>query len=291
VCILLGIGHGGCKRSSAEVAENAANNTAIVWQGAYPAAILQTGRHPLWFQLTEKGPVHIGSIEDAVYSAALIPWPLALHISFVMEADNEIVMAVNRDGFLKLAPYSVEMEGIALYRFSGGEFWRHYTIGGLVHYNEKPAAVLYLDDRFLDSSLPPPNPRTWTFSMESNALFGLDIPALEIFPAEEGWGIDTLRRSSDGFWYYRVSKKSGAQPELRIMRTINLAEPGRTASLEDFYNSAPRETEITHPSLPALPKGFIYTGIGRMADSLFASWEEQEDFSIGAAGFVILKIY
>ena len=42
-------------------------------------------------------------------------------------------------------------------------------------------------------------------------------------------------------------------------------------------------------SLPALPEGFVYTGIGMIANTVFASWEEQEGYSIGAAGFMVIR--
>jgi len=42
-------------------------------------------------------------------------------------------------------------------------------------------------------------------------------------------------------------------------------------------------------SLPALPEGFAYTGIGMAGGAVFASWEEQAGFSIGAAGFMAIK--
>ena len=257
--------------------------------GALPAAILRTGEHPLWFQLTENGPVHLESIEDAIYSAALIPWPFATYISFLQEKDGEIVMVVNRDGFMKLAPDSVDAQWLALYRFSGGGLWQQYTVGGFVFYDDKPAALLYLDDRFMDSAIPLPLSRTWTFNMESNIPFPLEIPALEFFPAEDGWNANTLRLGSDGFIYYRVAGTTTTQPVVRMFRTTNLAHAGEEISAEVFFNSAPRRTEISHPSLPPLPQNFFYTGIGRAGDSLFASWEEQEDFNIGAAGFLVIR--
>ena len=287
ICVLSTVS---CTRASGEktVIEAVPVSVPAARPSARPLAILQTGEQPLWFQLTENGPVHIESIEDAVFSAALVPWPLALHIRFSHEKDDDLTMAINRDGFLKLAPYSADVAGLALYRFAGGNFWRQYTVGGFVFYDDKPAALLYLDDRFLDSSAPLPQPRTWTFNMESNTPFPLNIPALQPFSAEEGWDVNTLRLGPDGFWYYRAAKRSGS-PQIRMLRTADLSQAGETVSLGIFQNSAPRESEFSHPSLPPLPKGFFYTGIGRAGDSLFASWEEQEDFNIGAAGFVVVK--
>jgi hypothetical protein len=42
-------------------------------------------------------------------------------------------------------------------------------------------------------------------------------------------------------------------------------------------------------SLPSLPEGFVYTGAGMDGDTLFASWEEQRDYNIGAAGFMAVR--
>jgi hypothetical protein len=41
-------------------------------------------------------------------------------------------------------------------------------------------------------------------------------------------------------------------------------------------------------SLPPLPEGFVYTGIGLSGPALIAAWEEQADLSVGAAGFMVI---
>ena len=43
-------------------------------------------------------------------------------------------------------------------------------------------------------------------------------------------------------------------------------------------------------SLPRLPDGFAYTGIALLGNVLAASWEEQQEAGIGAAGFMVMKI-
>jgi hypothetical protein len=47
---------------------------------------------------------------------------------------------------------------------------------------------------------------------------------------------------------------------------------------------------VSRFSLPPLPEGFVYTGIGLAGDTVFASWEEQDGYSIGAAGFMALLL-
>jgi hypothetical protein len=265
------------------------DSNTIVWYGAYPMAILQPGKHPLWFQLTDDGPVHIETIEDAAFSAELIPWPLAAHIRFLHETDNGVVMVVNRDGFLKLAPVSGNTQGIAVYRFSGGEYWRPYTAGGFIYYEGNPTALLYLDERFLSSDAPLPKQRTWSINMNSNIPFPVNIPFFDLFPSEDGWDIDTLRLAGDGLIYYRAAKRTGSSALVRMFRTADFEQAGKEITVDVFFSSAPKETVFSHTSLPPLPEGFVYTGIGKVSGSLFASWEEQADFSIGAAGFVVVK--
>ena len=265
------------------------DTTTVIWSGALPSALLQTGEYPLWFQLTENGPLHIESIDYLYFSPAFAPWPYALYIRFLHERTEGLVMTINRDGFLKIAPNNEAASGLALYHFPGGEFWRYYTVGGFIFNNNEPAAVLYMDSRFINTDIQQPRLRTWSFNMNSNTPFPVQIPALERFPAEEDWSVDTLHLGNDGLMYYRAARRSGTSPSVRMFRTASLLQAGEEISITVFINSFSRQTDVFDPSLPPLPKGFVYTSMGTVGDSLFVSWEEQEDFSIGAAGFVVLK--
>jgi len=263
--------------------------TSDTWSGARPLAILQTGEYPIWFILTEDGPVHIESIEDAVLTSALVPWPYAPYICYLQKYEETLVMAVNRFGFLKILPDTVNDEDFLLYCFSGRNMWDEYTVGGFIYFDGKPIALIYHDDRFFDSNIKLIVPQVWSFNMESDFPFPVNIPILNLFPENEKWEADTLRFGNDGLIYYRVRNKSGESPSTRMFRTDDLTQAGEEISAEVFFNSALRRADISHSSLPYLPDGFIYTGMGYIGDSIFASWEEQEDYSIGAAGFVVIK--
>ncbi|MDR2952326.1 MAG: hypothetical protein LBU82_03695 [Treponema sp.] len=252
---------------------------------AKPLAILQPGKYPLWFQLTENGPALLESIEDALYSAAFVPWPFALHVRFFLERDGELTMVINRDGFLKLAPYHGAVDGLALYRFPFIETMKQYTAGGFVFYEGQPAALFYLDDRFWDSDAPLPRHRTWTFNMESITPFPLGIPALEQYPAKEGWDADILRQGQDGFWYFRVSKKIGPRPEVRILRAPDLSKSGEPVSQGVFQSTTIEKQEFAGIlSWPPLPEGFVIPGqvslvtlfspLGKSRKILTSAWRD-----------------
>jgi len=359
LCLLLS-----CKRSKA-VDEQAASVAPQAVPAIAPTMILQAGEYPLWFQFAD-GPALIETIEDACYSAALVPWPLTPHVRFMLAQGDSVLMAVNRDGFISLSPQGAR---IGLYRFSGGEFWRQYTVGAFLLFNTKPVALLYRDDRFLDSEEPPPSPRLWTFDRYAYRPQPFALPSLNAFAPQDGWDIDALRRGGDGLWYFRAVKKSAANPELRPeikMLRADLAREGEQVSLGAFQNAALPEplsaapgplrdmliaafaesgsglaavvspefsttrhfaidrekpaimgfysaggsenafllattpqgnalyaqagaAVMRHFSLPPLPEGFCYTGIALCADTIFASWEEQDEYSIGAAGFMVIR--
>ena len=334
-----------------------------------PATVVRAGEYPLWFQFTGEGQAVIETIEDARFSAALIPWPLAPHVRFALAQGEEFLMAVNRGGLIRLSPWDGE-GGIGLYHYPGGEFWRGYTVGAFVLLGENPVALLYRDDRFLETGDPLPSPRLWTFGQYSPKPEFFALPALDAFAPEDGWDIDALRRGADGFWYYRAVRKNAGQPQTAMLRSGDLAGEGERVSLGAFQAAALPEPLAAAPeplgellaalfagsdcraalvvspgfhgsrgfalsrespaafgfyspgqdsagaflltafprgdavlvergigtdsalrrfALPPLPEGFAYTGIGMVAGTVVATWEEQDGYSIGAAGFMVIR--
>jgi hypothetical protein len=241
-------------------------------------------------------------------------------------------------------------------------------VGAFAFFDEEqqqPAALLYRDDRFLDSDAPLPFPRMWTFKWHAASPLPFVLPPIDAYDPQDGWDIDVLRRGGDGLWYFRAIKKTGDQPEIRLLRS-DLVREDEIVSLGAFQNAAmpeplsaapgPLQTlaalfakdgnglaEVVSPefqttrfftidreysavlgfysagrpentflvaatpqgkalyaktgadvtrqfSLPPLPKGFCYTGIGMCGDTIFASWEEQDEYSIGAAGFMVIRL-
>jgi hypothetical protein len=73
----------------------------------------------------------------------------------------------------------------------------------------------------------------------------------------------------------------------------NSPEPLALVILPDgrgLYSFGAQEALINSFSLPSLPQGFVYSGIALLGEVLAASWEEQKDASIGAAGFMVMAL-
>jgi hypothetical protein len=338
-----------------------------------PMAILQPGAYPLWFELAEDGPGLIDTPGEAGLSP-FAPWPLARHISSVLQRKDGLAAAVNGGGFLR---FEAGRDGETGLYYDAVDYWAPYTVGAFFLFEGRPAALLYRDDFFAESVSPLPSPRLW-------ALRGIASPepavisALEEFPPEEGWDVDALNLSPDGYWYYRGILKSGSRPEIAYRKTRDLSQRGAAVSITEFQNSALPEPLSSAPALlrpvlesifasgnstggagtalvvspdfsgprrfssgneaeyealvfyregraadaegaaenamvfaalpggrgiyaengetfrpfdlPSLPEGFVYTGVGLAGDAVFAAWEEQRDWNIGASGFMVVKI-
>ena len=46
---------------------------------------------------------------------------------------------------------------------------------------------------------------------------------------------------------------------------------------------------VIRAALPGLPEGFAYTRLGAADTVLLAAWEEQLEWNIGAAGFMVIE--
>jgi hypothetical protein len=242
----------GTEASSPSSSPEAVSENTYPWK---PWALLKTGEHPLWFELSGDGPRLISSPGEASLSPYL-PWRLARHIVGLGVWEDHLVMIVNREGFFVLSPGPGET---ALGLVSDSANWDPYTVASFFFYQDNPAALLYRDDFFVESAAPVPSPRLFTLAKGEDRPSALAIPALEALPASLGWDVDTLRYTK-GFWYYRGVKKSSgnlASPqETAIFRTGDLALPGEKISLGSFRNSAlPESLEEAPPLLARLLAG------------------------------------
>jgi hypothetical protein len=262
-------------------------------------ALLRPAETPLWFEFSAadpanaapEGPRHIRSPAEAEM-VPFTPWPLAPHVAATLKTGEVLYFAVNRDSLLALVP--VEGGDLGLYRAAGtaaAAYWESYTVGNLFLYGELPALFFYRDDNFAEPAAPPPDPPALILSTVAPfALFPLAIPALTEVPFAEGWEVDILRRGVDGLWYYRELRRINGGREVRYFRSSHLTRPGEEVGVEAYRGAqAPGVPAGEGETLPPLPGNFVYTHVNRLGNYVFAAWEEQEDYSIGAAGFMVIR--
>ncbi|MDR0399581.1 MAG: hypothetical protein LBH51_01385 [Treponema sp.] len=281
--------------------------------GAFPffspetmIAVLRPGQNPLWFDISGGSPEDEGGrtlaggirIVDSPAEAALAPftpWPLARHAAAALVWEDALYLALNRDSMLVFLP--LEGGDLGLYRLTGGPYWESFTLGTLFLYNDRPSLFFYRDHNFADPADSPPDPPVLTLIPGAGdpgaapfaRLEPLELPApAEISPAE-GWEADILRPGADGFWYYRLTRPRNDGWESRYFRAPDLSLGGEEVHPGLYRNSQREDPAPEISALPPLPEDFVYTRVVRLGDLSIAAWEEQQDYSIGAAGFMVLR--
>jgi hypothetical protein len=196
--------------------------------GRYALALLQSGENPLWFELGDQGPALISSPEEAPLRP-FVPWPLARRVAGALGRDDRIILGINREGFLVFVPWEGEESGIALYRIDNSAYWKDYSVEALFVFDASPAAMLYRDDYFIDSVLPPPSPRVWGLDAGSG-MRELIVGAFEDLPPEDGWDLESLWQGPDDRWHYRAIRKSGSLRGIGYFSAGDLSLPGEPST-------------------------------------------------------------
>ena len=264
--------------------------TSTAWSAL---ALLRTGENPLWFELGPDGPSHIESPSVATLTP-YTPWPHARFIVGMQMWEGFLVMAVNREGFIILGAGSEPTE-LFLYRVANSAFWDLYTAESFFIWEDRPSVLLYRNDFFSAPAAAPLPSQVFALSKSSPFPVPVSIGAFESFPSP--WEAEVVRRGPSGFWYFRMKEKGQGQNVTAYFRTEDLSVQGVRISVEEWRNSDPRGFETPGAnvdsapfSLPALPEGFVYSGVVLLGNVLAASWEEQRDASIGAAGFMVMAL-
>ena len=258
-------------------------------------ALLKTGENPLYFELAQEGPRLIESPAVAAL-APFTPWPHARFITGMLPLGSLLVMAVNRGGFLVLGPAAAfdntSSLDVILYQIPDNGLWEPYTAESFFIWDGKATLLLYRNDFFMEPAASPLRPQVQVLDFFSPVPLASSLPALETFPDDGPWETEQVRQGSDGYWYYRMKEKGKAQNETAYFRTADLMIAGEKISFGDWMNSARREIPepIAFAALPALPDSFVYTGVAELGNVLVASWEEQQEAGIGAAGFMVVAL-
>jgi len=251
--------------------------------GIPPIAVLRAGEFPLWFVLEEDGPVHLTDIGGAVNAAALVPWPHARHLRFLLAGDEGLSMAVNWYGFLRLAR---EERGLALYAVPAEPFARAYTVGAFLSpgADGAPFALLYRDDWFAEPELPPPEPRFWTFDPDSGLVLPLRFPAFDPFPADRGWDVTELHLKG-GAWYFRTFGPGPGRRDTLFLRAESLDGETRRITPGEFRAVLSGESpDAAGPLLSWLLRILAAETGASMADLVLPDFGGTRRFDLGGNG-------
>jgi hypothetical protein len=151
--------------------------------------------------------------------------------------EDRIILGINREGFLAFAPWTEgENGGIALYRIDNGAYWKDYSVESLFVLDSMPAALLYRDDYFIDSVLPPPSPRVW--GLDAAGMEPLIVGAFEGLAPEDGWDIEALLQGPDDRWSYRAIRKSGGLRGIGYFSAGDLSLPGEASTQGAMQNAS-----------------------------------------------------
>ena len=288
---------------------------------AWPAmALLRTGVNPLWFELGPDGPLII-EYPAAATLTPYAPWPHARHITGMLlwnttgedsagdddsaAGENFLVMTVNRDGFIVLRPTAEidpavfgqeEAVDAVLYRVSGGGLWEPYTAESFFIWEDRPTVLLYQNEFFAVPSGQTLGSQVFFLDTSSPWPLAASIPVLQDLAPD--WDAELLRRGRDGLWYYRMRERN--RGDLEYYRSHEPMGTLQLVSVDAWRNSfnpggrelysAGIEPADRQLPLPPLPEGFSYTGLALLGNILVASWEEQQQAGIGAAGFMLVEL-
>jgi hypothetical protein len=269
----------------------------------HPDYIIEAGSYPLWFEFSGEGLTTLSSPGEASLTP-FTPWPLARHVRGILKHGRDLTVVINREGFIVVSPapdltaespeaagsLSKPAEALAVYFCTDPVFWGSYTAATGFMYQGSPAALLYRDDFFSEIAVPAPRRRVWTPDIASHRPVPLPVPALDALSPSEGWDIDAMSRGDDGYWYFRAVRKPALQPLIQFYRSKDLETEAEVSSQAEFRNSFTHEAKnsISDYGLPPLPAGFVYTAKGFSGGVVVAAWEEQEGFSTGAAGLMVV---
>ncbi|MDL2229758.1 hypothetical protein LJC14_05865 [Treponema sp. OttesenSCG-928-L16] len=362
---------GGCAEPAREVSGPAENQRADAVASAstwiHPAFIVESGKAPLWLELTPAGLEPI----PAPGHASLFPfepWTLSLRSEGMMVHEGRFISAVNGMGFWAALPW--QNGRLAFYRVQGKEEWASFRIDSFFLFDGKPSVLLGRDDFFSAGTEKKSLSPVQSLVKGSPSPVPGEIPAFSRTDTEGEWQINSLLFGSDKRWYFRIVREDGDKRDIRYFISEDLSRPALASSPGEYREAlrplAPQEApELLRPvlerletdfsvlgedyiaetisengvypryyggasssdsisrvwaycdsrlaaavdsrgkgyirrpgsvrrvealALPELPVSFAYTGIVFLEKELIASWEEQQDWTVGASGFLIMDI-
>lgn len=221
-----------------------AQTSATLWMN--PMAIVVPGENPLWFELSDDGPVVISSPEEASLRT-FFPWPHSMHVTDMLIQDDRLIFAVNRLGFLAIIPWDDSRLG--LYPVFDKAYWSRYSIASLFCFDETPSVLLYRNDFFSSEGFPLPETPVMGLVKGNTSPIRARIPAFADFSASKGWDIEALNRGKNGIWHFIAAQKSSDLHEKLYYTCESLDSSPVSISMGDYWLAMEPESLSNAPFL------------------------------------------
>jgi hypothetical protein len=200
-------------------------------------------------------------------------------------------------GFLQSPINGDNWEPVALMRGSDGSWYGRWAQIGIEkpesRYLRAPSLTEYGNsisvDTYRNAAQPEPSAQAPLFVAD----FFNKIP----YSFTDGLGSLAVELISPSYGEKRLFSMSAGASVFQDNENVSLLPgfyrespaPFIFAVLPDGRGISGSEGAVTQFKLPALPEGYVYTGIGLVGDVLVASWEEQQDLAVGSAGFMAVE--
>ncbi len=210
-----------CRFRAASDAEAIPNSDAAsLWASARSISVEE---NPIWLEYLAEG---FQTIDDPAFSALppFEPWPLARRTAGFINCGSYLTAVVNRDGFIALSGQADRT--IALKQTSGGSAFTSFSVGSLLFWQNKAAAVLYRDSYFISIAPEPPEPRCYALDINTLSAIGIDPFAFSLFPAAEDWDIIALQRDREGSWRIRARRALSGESAYGKALSLDSASEG-----------------------------------------------------------------
>ena len=208
---------------------------------AWPViARLKAGANPIWFEFTDSrssgygNPGQISSPAEASL-AEFTPWPFARNSAGMLAFGNNIVLGINRFGFLVFGP-DTDKSTAVMYSVPDST-WDDYSIASVFMFEQNPAVLLYRDDFFDIPKEEPPQYPVMILDEKYPAPAGIITGFLK-FIFDNDLEANLLRKGVDNTWYVRCRKTNEYPSEAEFFRTVDLIALPEKISQAAFRNSS-----------------------------------------------------
>ena len=230
--------------------------------------------NPLWFEIAAGGLRRIDSPAEAG-APEFEPWAFMPHVTGMIADGGELVLAVNRTGFVTIFPWeSAGEELIAVCKVQGGAGFSGGLASAPFLFEKTAAVVIQNSDYWTEKAPPLLEKRIWVRGADGGAARPVESPVFAAFEGAGGWEIGLFGIDTAGDWFFSARRFTPGTEERRYYR----APFPQEASPQEISQGA-FQAEAEGAPFDALPEP-LKTALGRLEERVplgdAALWASRE---------------